>query len=241
MRKIAARARVRGNFQAISWALDQYRQDWNGYPFVDVANGEKGCIALARWLVAPAAAAVDGADGPGFRKVAGGKIYGPYLRPDSFKLFQLDPNNQWVILEDYEHPIEYYPKLKQGPQGYTCIVTTWASINSGQYPMFCQDHGSILDPSGGNQVLLAALGAPLVDPSKPFDINNNRYDNTPASIAGLKFTGDFILASPGLDTPSIKTMPGTTGLQRATNYFDPTKPYLQWEIGDSDEMYNFAQ
>src|SRR4051812_31455670 len=60
----AERAKVAGDMQAITTALEAYKQDMNQYPPVVNNNGAQ---VLLQALLAPDSAAVDGADGFGFR------------------------------------------------------------------------------------------------------------------------------------------------------------------------------
>jgi hypothetical protein len=76
----------------------------------------------------------DGADGPGFRTVVGtgstgGKVWGPYLPPDKFKLSSptYADTEMWDIMDRFEKPIEYFPRWRMyrsdptTPANTTCL------------------------------------------------------------------------------------------------------------------------
>lgn len=104
----AKRLRVAGDLQAISTALEAYRQDFADYPRVlydpalgnpsDRPNPPTGAQVLCWALIGPAPEQEtsapgnvrlkqDGADGPGFRpRGTVGRKYGPYLQPEKFRI-----------------------------------------------------------------------------------------------------------------------------------------------------------
>ena len=109
------RARMSADLQAISTALEAYRQDHGMYPRVAPAPGNvtqdwNGARMLCRALIGPgpefhtnldfiydgAGTAILTQPGPGFRtrkssdnRTAQGQVHGPYLKPDLFKM--VDP------------------------------------------------------------------------------------------------------------------------------------------------------
>lgn len=120
-------SRIKMDLQAISAALEAYKQDHNSYPrnidyTADPSGDEyRGARLLAWALIGPGDAAVDGAEGPGFRtrRMDGtpqGRVYGPYLNIDSFILTS-EPDNPDagittvapVMLDKMRQPILYFP------------------------------------------------------------------------------------------------------------------------------------
>lgn len=125
------------DLQAISNALDHYKQDHRQYPPVTATEKGLGAVVLCRALIAPGPALkvaggdldFDGADGPGFRTRAAapaastggvtiqqGKVYGPYLNPDQFHVKQVQvgvpsgtTETHWVIIDRFDMPILYFP------------------------------------------------------------------------------------------------------------------------------------
>ena len=113
--KTAVRTRVMADLAAISTALEAYKHDFGDYPRPPAGDID-GARFLCLALVAPGPAAVDGADGPGFRtrRMVGpgpdgilgtvddvpllqGQVYGPYLDIDRFQIDGTAPN--WYIRE----------------------------------------------------------------------------------------------------------------------------------------------
>jgi type II secretory pathway pseudopilin PulG len=144
-RKSAKRTAMFFQLQMISSALDAYKADFNVYPPVDTNPlhpvGDNGAFALCRALIAPAPAGgttpnlYDHRDGPGFKMAAtGGKVYGPYLQPDNFRIgyavnnagaFELTaPGTSFtnadyarlVIADQTGAPILYCPALPAKPR-----------------------------------------------------------------------------------------------------------------------------
>jgi prepilin-type N-terminal cleavage/methylation domain-containing protein len=201
-KRAAILARVRGDFQAIANALDQYKADFGEYPGQSLPPGtdryKQDTHMLARALIGPGAAAsatgkgvdahglhADGADGPGFRAAVGGKIWPAYLSAEKFKVQSTwgpdnvagtsDDTGRTDILDYWGNPIEYLPRRGE-------------KVNPGVGPIL-GDRG-IYDTRDGidlpSNTLLAVLG----------DANlNNKIDKGET----LRYSGPFILASPGPD------------------------------------------
>ena len=104
----AERTRVAGDLQAIANALEAYKQDHSAYPQPDPLNTDAakrtlGSQILYRALIGADITGVnDGSPGPGFRIRTGGKVWGPYLQSDRFRI----ANGK--ILDRYRMPILYY-------------------------------------------------------------------------------------------------------------------------------------
>ncbi len=158
----AERNRVAADLQMISAALEAYRADFGDYPRLTSATRDGslanpyGAQILCWALMAPGQSTVDGYDGFGFRTRSStqGRVYGPYLQPDKFKLSQKYPNftlradgsstttqadNSSVLLDRFNNPILYYPARNPKPNiyaanGYVSSSTTSlynSSDNSG--------------------------------------------------------------------------------------------------------------
>jgi prepilin-type N-terminal cleavage/methylation domain-containing protein len=140
----AVRTRMADDLQAIVTAMEHYKSEHGDIPRTS-GNGDtpqlKGAIVLCRAMVGPGAQGQDGADGPGFRVVRAttevqGRVYGPYLPPDRFKIVAYPAGGQPAA--DYSNaaladrngkPILYYPGLPASDpratttQGYVANAT----------------------------------------------------------------------------------------------------------------------
>jgi prepilin-type N-terminal cleavage/methylation domain-containing protein len=126
--KTGQRTRTAADLQAIAAALEAYRQDHGDYPEIGIPprpvpyQDFNGARWLCQALVAPRPAAPtstadgDGADGPGFRtRGMSGKVWGPYIRPEQFKLGNPsrgpsadDPTGYLTLFDKNNKPILYY-------------------------------------------------------------------------------------------------------------------------------------
>jgi prepilin-type N-terminal cleavage/methylation domain-containing protein len=125
-RRAADKNAARMELQTIAMALEAYRVDFGDYPHPTAERRER---VLAWALIGPydensiglvdpyptgKPPLIDGANGPGFRTVKGGKVWGPYLPPDKFRLVSNDDtftnSLRWDIMDRYGAPIEYYPR-----------------------------------------------------------------------------------------------------------------------------------
>ena len=143
--RMGDRTRTAADIQAIANALEAYRTDHGNYPQIDKAPAPSlanfnGARMLCRALIAPGKGEPQGAantiwdgagskpagttdpnaketePGPGFRiRGTSGKVYGPYLKPETFKLGDPDNNGSstgapgaWAILDRYNRPYVYY-------------------------------------------------------------------------------------------------------------------------------------
>ena len=159
--KQGQRTRTAADLQAIASALEAYRQDHGDYPEIGMPprpvpyQDFNGARWLCQALVAPRRAAPtstadgDGADGPGFRtRGMSGKVWGPYLRPEQFKLGNpsrgpaATDNEAYLTLFDKNNkPILYYravgkPNIRL-PRGYVgtnppdkAMYNTWDNMDS---------------------------------------------------------------------------------------------------------------
>lgn len=117
----ANRSRTLADLQNIAGAMSIYVSDFGdvprcyGYPGANGCDkwGDRGGPALEAALLAAEAQSFDGADGYGFRLNKGGqgKVYGPYLRSDTFKLTGNGTvvDNGYEMMDRFNHPILYYP------------------------------------------------------------------------------------------------------------------------------------
>jgi prepilin-type N-terminal cleavage/methylation domain-containing protein len=126
----SAKSAAAFNLNTIAVGLEAYKQDMGDYPrtdYADTTSGERGARVLAWALLAPQAAAQDGADGLGFRVRAGmGKVCGPYLQLDRLKLSAQD--NTAKITNKDGGPILYYPANPVKPN-----INAVASATNGGY------------------------------------------------------------------------------------------------------------
>ncbi|MDB5323876.1 MAG: type secretion system protein [Phycisphaerales bacterium] len=145
-RRNAERNAVRMELQTIALALEAYKADFGDYPRPPTGTPTQRKYRLLAWALigpydattgvadplAPGNTMIDGADGPGFRTVfdksanKGGKVWGPYLAPDKFRVatsannldFPTTPADlRWDILDRYGSPIEYFPRWRNYQAG----------------------------------------------------------------------------------------------------------------------------
>jgi len=191
----AATQRIAGDIQAICQALEAYKADFGAYPMIQpppMSTNFRGAHMLARALIGPGDN--DGQAGPGFRVVAGGKVYPPYLNVEQFNVRR--DGNEWVLCDSsgtvirdsltnqlVRPAIEYYPRRYRVCGDGVTPAPLVGEVNPGKnaYFMFHQNEGVI--PAA---VLRWALG----------DMNN---DNVIGAGETLVYSGPYIVASPGLD------------------------------------------
>jgi len=239
------RTKMAFDLQTISTALEAYRADFQQYPQVfgtstpspftnavwspsSASNQGQGAYWLCRALVGPGNFATDGA-GPGnpantnespfgFRAVTGGKIWGPYIAPDTIKMGDPTGNgnmNNYVLMDRYKHPILYYP-AKKGTN------ITHAGGYLGPNGMFNPYDNTGIDSSDSTtgvmspQMFMVLMG----------DVNQNGAidpGETPA------YTGNYVLWSPGLD----EIFGETNGLATPAALPSPSNP--------CDDVANFPR
>lgn len=213
LRRQAAQARVRMDFQAISTALEAYKQDFGDYPRYPDAQttNQGGRHILAMALMGPDPAVDsdgngplrgDGADGYGFRLEPGGKVYGPYLSPEKFKVQIL--NKDWRLLDYRGNAISYYPaKRRTANLAGTPIIQV--RNNSGNLPAeFAGDNSNSLfckyDGSADPLFLLWALGdRSLTDSANPYKGSGVFWDNRIRGSEKLACELPYMLHSAGAD------------------------------------------
>lgn len=161
----AVRTSMMGDFAAISQALDQYRNDWGDYPRTGKGatvgstlpnTAVTGAATLCWALVAPGPGTQDGAGAttgtdngaPGFRlhPTAQGKVYGPYISLDRFRIGTIATGNAsapanntvfpvptgqsyddttCVLADRYGNIILYFPANTQVSPTKTGLVNSW--------------------------------------------------------------------------------------------------------------------
>ena len=117
----ASRSRMEADLQTISTGLEAYRADFRVYP--PVPTGSYGYLVLCQALLNPNPSGMSGVSGKpefGFQNRTGGKVWGPYVNPDSIKYAAV--SSGYELIDRYKNPILYYPG-KQGvditqPGGY---------------------------------------------------------------------------------------------------------------------------
>ncbi|HEY7115672.1 MAG TPA: prepilin-type N-terminal cleavage/methylation domain-containing protein [Tepidisphaeraceae bacterium] len=131
-RRQADKTRTKMDLNTVALALEAYKKDFNDYPRPTPNAATERQRTLAWALIGPFQADLnssadptytpdpgdnaiyDGADGPGFRTVwdkttkTGGKVWGPYLPPEKFKVSA----NKRDLLDRYNRPIEYFPRWR---------------------------------------------------------------------------------------------------------------------------------
>jgi prepilin-type N-terminal cleavage/methylation domain-containing protein len=128
---------MQSQLNSIAAAVTAYRADFGDYPrpefadtFANIAdrpNPASGAEILCRALVGPFPAvdatvssgqlpSQDGADGPGFRFRAQGKVWGPYMPADKIKIKNSDGtanlNGSATLVDANDVPIVYIPKTR---------------------------------------------------------------------------------------------------------------------------------
>jgi prepilin-type N-terminal cleavage/methylation domain-containing protein len=198
----AERARVAADLNAVSTALEAYKQDF-GY-YVPVPTNMTGANMLARGLIAPGTQAEDGVDGPGFRVSKGfdpsnpsagtnlnTKAYPPYLNPEVFKLIDVNgntvSNSSGFIADRFKKPILYFvangkPTIT-APTGMPYVADT--SVTPNEKPMYdFRQNKALWTSTDGLKSMQLALG--------DFDFNGRINGNEQA-----RFQGPYMLWSAG--------------------------------------------
>ena len=208
----AKRARMAMDLNTIGIALDAYRDDFGDYPRPtenDYSANQRGAVILCRALLAPEGAGGshgDGADGFGFRTrrnadTPQGRIHGPYLRPESFKIGRQAPTD--------DHDYTYYPPrildIDQQPILYYVARANKPNINL---------------PNG---FVAFSLGPPTTNPAEgsppPVAPLFNVYDNSgpyPNGLYRMRLMLGDLNGNGGIDAGET---PASTG------------PYLLWSAG----------
>ena len=245
-RKKAARTRMSIDLQALSQALDAYRQDFKDYPRIDysatnplIVNAlpnvvdRLGAVTLCWALLSPGPATQDGNDGTGFRvRGTQGTVYGPYIQPDKF-LISGTTDYDSTINDVDGNPYLYFP----GNKGAN-IGTYNGTTNYG--------YASIYMPAS------AAAGA--IAPM--YNCNDNTLASVIAQQLGPAPTG-WPTATPWTWATAMQTTLGDTGTGTAGStppdgMIDgsetpaTTGPYLLWGAGpdqlwgSTDDVTNFT-
>jgi prepilin-type N-terminal cleavage/methylation domain-containing protein len=189
-------SRVRMDLQAISTALEAYKQDHGDYPRVpypasDPPRNYVGANFLMWSLVAPSTEANDGADGPGFRTRPGGqgKVYGPYLKPEAFTLGKTDGSppsadfSDAVLLDKTKKAVLYFPARASKPDlGQANSFVARATTADNFRPLYNAYDNKLID--------LADMRRSLGDADA-----DGRIDSGETA----KYTGPFILWCAGPD------------------------------------------
>ena len=222
----ADKTKARSDLNTIALCLEAYKNDFADYPrAIGETTTDRGARVLCRALVGPGDAGVDGATGNGFRvrKSAGpdntmdtsddigmGKIYGPYIQLDRFRIGGTTPN--FTLNNKDDKPILYYvasPKTVDVTQA-TAGVNGYVGNVSPSSPSFRYSYADN-SASGLYTAAQNTFQAMLGD----FLTVNNKLD------AGETFTNQpFILWSPGADGsygPSAATKAGVAGCDDVTN------------------------
>lgn len=250
----SVRTKMAADIQALAAGLEAYRQDHGDIPrtspdgsAVTTFNaasrpaglnaGYFGAQILCRALLGPGDINNDGAAGNGFRTVVPittggnttqqGKVYGPYITPDRFKLVSaaagfpgINPStspptamNNCLLADRNGKPFAYYPgnKLADPTVAYATSLN-WGSQNSTSpptaIPMFnVNDNSNIIS----RQNLQLILG------------DNNLNGKIDPGAETPQFTGEYLLIGAGPDErfgPPSTAVPISSGNQcdDVTNY-----------------------
>ncbi|HEV7301515.1 MAG TPA: hypothetical protein VGN72_19280 [Tepidisphaeraceae bacterium] len=252
--------RIAADFQTISVALDAYRADFGDFPRPQYAAGlsnsaqrpnpPTGAQILCRALIGPfvadetpnpAATVVplqDGADGPGFRLRAQGKVWGPYIKDGSISLSEpLD--GSVTFLDINGNPILYVVKTNSqslaNPAGGYIAVNRYTPATANVQPQY--NYFDTRAQGGATDISLFAheadatkfVGKPLARFTGMMgDLDHS--GGIDAAGESAKATGPFILWSAGDDGlfgPIIKDTAASS----------PTTA----EVANCDDVTNFSR
>ena len=168
----ATRAKMLADLMEISQGLEAYKQQFGDYPRSGPATPpggqNNGSVILCWALLAPGPAttgnAPDGADGMGFRirTASQGEVYGPYLRPDRFRVGTLTAgtnavsvitppavydDSQDVIGDMYGNVILYYPANPSVPPSQTYVGKYAIGTLPPQATFNYSDNSNVTDPT----------------------------------------------------------------------------------------------
>lgn len=202
--KNGVRSRMAADLQAISQALEFYKTDFGDYPRFDdipVSRADyRGAYYLCRAMLGPEAATVDGADGMGFRTRVQGKVWGPYLQVDRFKV-----TANYELADRYGKAILYYPGNKAALAATTSPDAQAKFVSAASYALPAP--GSPPKPyynSNDNRLYLSELALQRLLGAKPSD--GSIYKSTEISGSSalpdarpVTYAGPYILWSAGPD------------------------------------------
>jgi type II secretory pathway pseudopilin PulG len=224
-RRSAATLRMKADFQAITGALIQYAHDFNNtYPMAGLSPNPNGGTYLRPNGDRVLALAMFGPQGTGFQVVPGGKMWGPYLKLEQFRLSGSGAD----ILDQWGQPIEYYPKryTPRGGEQVPLVRRGAADCPAALYDSYDgpapRDTTSAGRPENVARALRVALGdrnadADGVPPYNYIDVNNET----------LAFDGPFILLSGGPDEALTEVFQADSVSERLR------------KLGSSDDVYNY--
>lgn len=238
-------AAQKADFADIGAALEAYRADFGAYPAAFNGALAKCLIGPGPWIN-PATGAKqpspfrpghfigeDGCDGPGFRTVPNGKIWGPYLKVEHFQLKEsasitrgnpLQDNFTPSLLDRWGGVILYVPR-----QSFTAPLTAPLIFNNGAQPT----KPSLYDFSG---IIEAAWDLNLCVALGDLNVTLNAADYRLHPGERLRYNGPFILWSPGPNLQYADNWdPQTNGKQAKT-------PQRNDEAaGKWDDVFNFER
>lgn len=242
------RTRTAADLAAIASALEAYRQDHGSYPQVSppptpgVMLDFNGARMLCRALIAPGPethtdklfiADGKGADvnppdpkapGPGFRtRGTSGRVYGPYLKPESFKLGDPTGNRTepafLALLDRYNRPFLYYPANGK-PNIRLARSYAWDRTTADRPLYNALDNQAAFVPKQGFPRMLGDTNA------------NGMIDATATPPEEPAYEGPFILWSAG---PDEVFGPPTGMLPTGT----PPSDKIRKAVEKSDDITNF--
>lgn len=248
-RKQGEIARTRLDFAAIASALDAYRMDFGDYPrdhWLAQYDGSdvRGTTRLGDYLIGPGDAAVDGADGPGFRtNRSGGRVWGPYLEVGRFTVAR-GSTRQWNLMDRWGQPIQYMPQWKELRQNVNASASSnadrigpiYGKGDSGRGDAIFDERESVfnrLDSTfeGRARAMVVMVG----------DVDVNNYIDRSTGEQYRPQT-PYILFSAGPDGAFADIgwrVNGQPDLTRNNGlYFEGTEA-VEWLRKNSDDIYNF--
>ncbi len=220
--KRADRTRTKMDIQAIATALDAYRDDFNGmYPIAGPISSASHDQTLLTKALFGGTGPTNAGFGNGFRMVAGGRQYGPYLQPDKFTV--VGTSGVARIADRNGTPFQYLPRdsahatnilVPNAGPAVTTPPTTYM-FDSRDTDTTAIDAQGVL----GVQVMLG----------------DDNLDNTINGTERLRYTGPYLLISAGPDKKFLS--PNTTA---DAKYWGSGATATPWVAADkTDDVYNF--
>jgi type II secretory pathway pseudopilin PulG len=229
----AKQTRMAFDMQAIVTGLEAFKHETGAYP--SVTSPQIGSKVLADSLIAPADKTVDNEDGPGFRLRAGGKVYGPYLQPDKFKIADGATNKDILgrvipigcLLDSGGRPILYYPAHNQ--QAVISTAGAFISNSTASLYNYADNDMGVIAPSASNypftdiKMFEAMMG----------DVGSNGGNGAIDGSEKAASTGPYLLWSAGPD--GLFGPMGKNGQLKASDI--PTYD----DVRRSDDVTNFQR
>jgi prepilin-type N-terminal cleavage/methylation domain-containing protein len=225
LQKIRRQAQItaqKNDLAAIAQGIDAYKNDFGWYPFYKDQQGQQ---SLADMLLGGRPSYRDGADGFGFRVskdtsnldpdqrgsgTAVGRVYGPYLQPEKWKIVELGGYTGGVrfLIDRWGGPIIYMPRRQQAVvtnrtigarynQGWTDLLNRNPDgSRGGGDSQFSYNDGWTCGPGMYEELFRAGIAYAFS--VRLGDDDNSGYIDLNAGER-LRFGGPYVLASGGPD------------------------------------------